>query len=65
MHAARARAALSNRNYATHEDVLELLIPVLGHRLILRPEAEIEGRRIEDVLAEVAKKVPVAPNPIP
>ena len=62
MHAARARATLDGRDYATHEDVLEMLVPVLGHRIILRPEAEIEGRRINDVLKEVAKKVPVSPK---
>jgi len=62
MHAARARATLAGRAYATHEDVLEMLVPVLGHRIILRPEAEIEGRRISDVLKEVAKQVPVSPQ---
>ncbi len=62
MHAARARATLDGRDYTTHEDVLEMLVPVLGHRIILRPEAEIEGRRIDDVLAEVAKQVPVSPR---
>lgn len=62
MHAARARATLAGRDYATHEDVIALLEPVLGHRLILRPEAEIEGRRISDVLDEVAKTVPVSPT---
>jgi MoxR-like ATPase len=64
MHAARARATLQGRAYATHEDVLELLEPVLGHRLILRPEAEIEGRQIGAVLGEVARRVPVSPNPL-
>ena len=59
MHAARARALLDGREYATHEDVQAMSIGVLGHRLILRPEAEIEGRRINDVIHEVSAKVPV------
>lgn len=62
MHAARARATLDSRTYTTHEDVIELLEPVWGHRLILRPEAEIEGRLVEDVLREVAREVPVSPG---
>jgi MoxR-like ATPase len=32
---------------------------VLGHRLILRPEAEIEGRSVGDVIADLLAKVPV------
>lgn len=59
MHAARARALLHGRNYATHEDIQSMAKPVLGHRLILRPEAEIEGRDIAEVIKEIATKVPV------
>lgn len=59
MHAARARAMLDSRNYVTHEDVQAMSNGVLGHRLILRPEAEIEGRQVRDVISEVAAKVPV------
>ena len=32
---------------------------MLGHRLILRPEAEIEGRRVNDVIADIIAEVPV------
>ncbi len=59
MHASRARAMLDGRNYATHEDIQAMSAGVLGHRLILRPEAEIEGRQVNDVIAEVSSKVPV------
>ena len=38
---ARARAALKGRHYFTHEDVQAVAYGVLGHRVILRPEAEI------------------------
>ncbi len=62
MHASRARAILHGRKYATHEDVQEMSEPVLGHRLILRPEAEIEGRNVGDIVREVAAKVPVTPD---
>src|SRR6266481_1350053 len=41
---ARARALLDGRHFFTHEDVQAIALGVLGHRLILRPEAEVEGR---------------------
>ncbi len=56
---ARARALLEGRHYFTHEDVQEIALGVLGHRLIMRPEAEVEGKRIADVVAELLASVPV------
>jgi MoxR-like ATPase len=56
---ARARALLAGRHYATHEDVQAMAMPVLGHRLILRAEAEIEGKDVETVVGELLSKQPV------
>ena len=56
---ARARAALEGRHYFTHEDVQAIAFPVLAHRLILRPEAEIEGKHVADVVREVLAAVRV------
>jgi MoxR-like ATPase len=56
---ARARALLDGRHYFTHEDVQAMTLSVLGHRLILRPEAEVEGRRISDVVRDILAEVPV------
>ncbi len=56
---ARARALLDGRHYFTHEDVQDIALPVLGHRLIMRPEAEVEGKRVNDVVAELLASVPV------
>ncbi|MDB5312264.1 MAG: ruvB 1 [Gemmataceae bacterium] len=56
---ARARAVLEGRHYFTHEDVQAIAYGVLGHRLILRPEAEIEGKRVADVVREVLAAVRV------
>ncbi|WP_020473944.1 AAA family ATPase [Zavarzinella formosa] len=56
---ARARAVLEGRHYFTHEDVQEVALGVLGHRIILRPEAEVEGRHVGDVVAELLDAVPV------
>jgi len=53
----KAMAALRGRNFVIPDDVKQLAAPVLRHRLILRPEAEIEGvnadRVVESTLAEV------------
>jgi len=56
---ARARALLDGRHYFTHEDVQDIALGVLGHRLILRPEAEVEGKRVADVVEELLASVPV------
>ena len=56
---ARARALLDGRHYFTHEDVHAVALGVLGHRLILRPEAEVEGKRVADVVSELINTVPV------
>lgn len=56
---ARARALLLGRHYFTHEDVQHLAPAVLGHRMILRPEAEIEGKQVNEVIADLIAQVPV------
>lgn len=55
--AARARAALDGRDYVIPDDVKSLAIPALRHRLVLSPAAEIEGRRVEQVLAGLVDQV--------
>jgi MoxR-like ATPase len=56
---ARARAVLEGRHFFTHEDVQAIAFPVLGHRLILRPEAEIEGKQVADIVRDILEAVPV------
>ena len=56
---ARARALLDGRHYFTHEDVQAIALGVLGHRLIIRPEAEVEGKRVADVVRDLLKSVKV------
>ncbi|WRH69997.1 MAG: MoxR family ATPase [Erythrobacter sp.] len=51
--AARARAALEGRDYVIPDDVKALAVPVLRHRLTLSPAAEIEGRDMEALVAEL------------
>ncbi len=56
--AARAKAALAGRTFATPNDVKSLAVPVLAHRLVLRTEAWVRGVRevdvVEDCLSSVA-----------
>jgi MoxR-like ATPase len=56
---ARARALLDGRHYFTHEDVQAVALGVLSHRLIIRPEAEVEGKQVADVVKELLDSVPV------
>ena len=50
---ARARAALEGRDYVIPDDVKALATAVLRHRLTLSPSAEIEGRAMEELVAEL------------
>jgi MoxR-like ATPase len=54
--AARARAALEGRDYVIPDDVKALAVPVLRHRLTLSPAAEIEGRDMETLVAELVER---------
>jgi MoxR-like ATPase len=56
---ARARALLDGRHYFTHEDVHAVAPAVLCHRLIIRPEAEVEGKQTSDVIRELLDSLPV------
>ena len=56
---ARACAAISGRDYTTPDDVKSMTLPVLGHRIILRPEYEIEGVTVGEVVTKVLEKIAV------
>jgi len=56
---ARARALLDGRHYFTHEDVQAVAHNVLAHRLIVRPEAEVEGKTTAHVIQELIDSVVV------
>lgn len=55
--AARARAALDGRDFVIPDDVKALAPALLRHRLILSPAAEIGGRAIEDVVAQIIETI--------
>jgi MoxR-like ATPase len=57
--ASKTYAALRGRDYVLPDDIKDLALPVLGHRLILRPEAEIEGLDVETVCRRLLSTVEV------
>jgi len=57
--AARAIALWRGRGYVIPDDVVEVALPALRHRVILNPEAEIEGKTADSILAEAIRSVPV------
>jgi MoxR-like ATPase len=57
--ASRANAALARRDFVTPDDVKALAAPVLAHRLILRPEFEIEGLAVGEVIQNILQQVAV------
>ena len=55
----RANAALTGRDFVTPDDVKSLTEAVLGHRLVLRPEYEIEGVTVTEVIGKILEQVAV------
>ena len=56
--ASRARAVLDGRDYVIPDDVKGLALPALRHKVVLSPAAEIEGRRVEQVIGNLIDQVP-------
>ncbi|HVR34171.1 MAG TPA: MoxR family ATPase [Acidimicrobiia bacterium] len=56
---ARVRAAVQGREYVTPDDVKALAVPTMAHRMALRPEAQMRGTAIEDVLGSVLRNLTV------
>jgi MoxR-like ATPase len=57
--ASRAAARLAGRAFVTPDDVIAMAAPVLRHRLLLRPEAELDRYRPDDAVATAVAAVPV------
>lgn len=53
----RASAVLQERNYVVPEDVQRVFVDVCAHRLLLRPQARVDGVTAKDVLNEVLQKI--------
>jgi MoxR-like ATPase len=59
LRSAKAMAAMAGRDYVIPDDVQQLAVPVLAHRLIPAAAATVAGRSPEDLTAEVVAKVPI------
>ncbi len=57
--ASRARAAIDARDFVTPDDIKALAAPILEHRIVLRPEFEIEGLSVGEVIARVLEEIAV------
>jgi MoxR-like ATPase len=55
----KALAAMSDRNYVVPDDIKAAVLPSLRHRIVLRPEAELEGFDTDRVLTDVLATVEV------
>jgi MoxR-like ATPase len=59
LHASKALAAFASRDYVTPDDVKAAAPGVLRHRIVLKPEAELDGLRADDVVQRILSSVPV------
>jgi MoxR-like ATPase len=57
--ASKASARLAGRDFVTPDDIAQMATPVLRHRLILSPEAELERYRTDDAIRATLASVPV------
>lgn len=59
MNCSKARAAILGRVYVTPDDVRALVVPALNHRILLKPEAELEGLDVISVIKSIIEEIPV------
>ena len=59
LNATKANACLSGRDYVTPDDVKEVAAPLLRHRLILKPEAQLDNVQLDEVIASLLKQISV------
>ena len=59
---ARARALLVGRDFVIPDDIKAVAVPVLAHRMTVRPELWLRQVRAEDVVSEVLASVPTPPT---
>ena len=59
LHASKAVAAFADRDYVTPDDVKSVAPSVLRHRIVLKPEAELDGLRADDVIQRILGSIAV------
>ena len=59
MQGSRTLAAFRGRDYAIPDDVVDIALPALRHRVIMTAEAEVEGLRVDDQLQQLLRSIEV------
>ncbi len=59
LRSAKANAAIMGRDFVTPEDVIEMAVPVMRHRIILTPEKEMEGFSADELIHDIISKIDV------
>jgi len=59
MRASKARAAILGRTYVTPDDVRALTVPALNHRILLKPEASLEGLDVRTVIKNIIEEISI------
>ncbi|NOY75886.1 MAG: AAA domain-containing protein [Kiritimatiellaeota bacterium] len=57
--ASRVNAVIAGRDFVTPDDIKDLAVPILGHRIILKPEFEIEGLSVPEVIDQILREVAI------
>lgn len=59
LRASKANAAIMGRDFVNPEDIIEMAVPVLRHRIILTPEKEMEGISADELINDIISKIEV------
>jgi len=59
MKCSKARAAILGRVYVTPDDVRSLVVPAMNHRILLKPETELEGLDVKTVIKNIIEDIPI------
>jgi MoxR-like ATPase len=59
LRAAKAYAAIMGRDFVNPEDIIEMSVPVMRHRIILTPEKEMEGVSADELINDIISKIEV------
>ena len=59
MNASKAIAAMQGRDFVTPEDILDVVAPILRHRIILAPDKEMEGVTEDEVIKQIVQSMEI------
>ena len=59
LNSSKALAAIRGRDFVTPDDIREVTVPVLNHRVVLSPEREMEGIKSKQTIEEIIEQIEV------